>query len=62
MFPLLLVQGMLLLQRDDGSSSPVAIEMTEGCLNSEAWLLARRLQAAFADACVEDTATVEISP
>lgn len=52
----MLMQGILLLRRDDGTF-PVAMEMTEGCPKHEAWLLAERLQGARGNAV-----PIELSP
>lgn len=38
-------QGIIVVEMNDTSPLPVALEMNQGCLNSDAWLLLGRLKS-----------------
>lgn len=40
-----LLQGTMLIEMNDKSPHPIALEITQGCPSSDAWLLLRRLNS-----------------
>jgi hypothetical protein len=56
------MQGILLV-RKDGNSGFVAIEMSEGCSDADAWSLVERLQSTTDSSSVATSvAPIEVSP